>query len=209
LKKGKGREIADFIFFLVVVAGLIYITPLIIKSKIASENKAENETEQANITVENSTIVENQTDNIYESESIKLENKVEEENETQEQENATESNGLRLFTPSEIRNEPPNILLINKNSRPYMIKSAESMWPTILDNDTIVVTDNFNEVKIGDIIWFVNRHKDILPDYDMIFHRVVDVFDGGYLTKGDNNDCVDPFIVRKEDVRFKVIGKLK
>lgn len=203
--KSKKKEIRDFILFLVVAGGLIYFTPYILKGQ--SKPASQNQTEILNATKEN--ISNLSTVNTGENTSTVMKNNSKEENEKQEAENKTVNQSFKIFDGQDLRNEPPNLYLINKHSRPYWMAEAKSMWPTILDNDTIVATDNFNELKVGDIIWFKNNHKDIYPGLDFIFHRIIEIEQDGYLTKGDNNECVDPFLVKKDEVVFKIVGKLK
>ena len=116
---------------------------------------------------------------------------------------------FKVFDPSQIKNEPPNIYLINKTSSPYWISESVSMYPTILDSDTLVATDDFTSLKQGDIIWFWNHHQDIYQGVGFIFHRIVKINSTGYFTKGDNNDYIDPFVVKRNEIVFKIIGRLK
>lgn len=73
-----------------------------------------------------------------------------------------------------------------------------SMEPT-LDTHSMAITDmKSNDYEIGDIV--VYKHEKIL-----IIHRIIDITNNGYITKGDNNPVPDSWIVEKDQVVGKVI----
>ena len=74
---------------------------------------------------------------------------------------------------------------------------SDSMAPTIRKNDVIVVKINDQTIKKQDIITYkVGK--------DFITHRVIDIQDASYITKGDYNNNGDKPIL-KETVIGKVI----
>ncbi|NLA32344.1 MAG: signal peptidase I [Mollicutes bacterium] len=74
---------------------------------------------------------------------------------------------------------------------------SDSMAPTIRKNDVIVVKINDQTIKKQDIITYkVGK--------DFITHRVIDIQDASYITKGDYNNIGDKPIF-KETVIGKVI----
>lgn len=83
---------------------------------------------------------------------------------------------------------------------------SESMLPTLKKQDIVVVKACKKEqLSIGDIITFYN-------DEEIISHRIVKINnDGGkqtFITKGDNNNVIDNFEVKAEDVIGKVCFKI-
>lgn len=79
--------------------------------------------------------------------------------------------------------------------KPIVIVS-ESMTPTIEVNGLLMVEDKpFTEVEKGDII-VVNTDA-----YGLVIHRVVRKTEYGYLTKGDNNERIDSWLVTEEGYR--------
>lgn len=76
------------------------------------------------------------------------------------------------------------------------------MYPNINPGD-IVVVENKNKASLNknDIITFKANNS-------VITHRIVDIKDSVYITKGDNNDVVDPFNVTYEDILGKVLFKI-
>lgn len=106
---------------------------------------------------------------------------------------------------------------VNKNdNRPplfdtYIIVSP-SMVPNINVEDGIVVKrEKISNIKRGDIITFVTH--DSRYDGFIITHRVVGLekLQNGsyyYRTKGDANNSIDPYLVKKEDIYGRVILRI-
>lgn len=76
------------------------------------------------------------------------------------------------------------------------------MYPELQIGD-IVITQKNDDYNIGEIITF-NVNKQYL-----ITHRIVGKQEGGFITKGDNNNTEDIEKVIKEDIEGKVIYNLK
>lgn len=85
--------------------------------------------------------------------------------------------------------------------RTYTILTG-SMYPNINPGD-IVVVENKNKTSLNknDIITFKANNT-------VITHRIVDIKDSTYITKGDNNDVIDPFTINYKDILGKVIFKI-
>lgn len=83
------------------------------------------------------------------------------------------------------------------NVRPAVVMSG-SMEPTIETGSIIVINERDRDVKRGDIIAF--KIGDIA-----VAHRVVDVQDDKFITKGDNNKSVDTGIVTSDMIEGTVI----
>ena len=94
----------------------------------------------------------------------------------------------------------PNNLIKAKD-----VSATGSMRPTIPDNGIILVDSNKNDIKIGDIINFDCANQGIV-------HRVIDITNGIYTTKGDNNAVNDTeglgCHTKINDIRGKVVGVL-
>ena len=73
----------------------------------------------------------------------------------------------------------PNNLIKTKD-----VSETGSMRPTIPDDGILLVDSNKNDIKVGDIIIFDCADKRIV-------HRVIDITNGIYTTKGDNNAIND------------------
>lgn len=96
------------------------------------------------------------------------------------------------------------VIINNKNKitdkftiRALVIKSG-SMYPTLNTNDIIIVKKEEN-YSVGDIITY-NYNNEYL-----VTHRIVDVKDKGFITKGDNNNCEDEESVAIKNIKGKVI----
>ena len=96
-------------------------------------------------------------------------------------------------------------VIINENASYLSIfANTSSMIPTINHNTKAieVMPKNYNELHIGDIIAY-------RLDNDIIVHRIIDIGfdeDGFYaVTKGDNNNVVDPNKIRFQDIIGKVL----
>ena len=75
----------------------------------------------------------------------------------------------------------------------YIMLVGNSMKGTI-DSGTLTVIQPEQEYILGDIIGFINE------DGRNVVHRIVDITDEGYITKGDNNPKNDPRIIPEENV---------
>jgi len=75
-----------------------------------------------------------------------------------------------------------------------------SMEPAIPVGSVVVIKPvNPETLKIGDIICFQ------LSEPTSITHRIINITDEGFVTKGDANEDPDQWIVKKENVIGKVI----
>lgn len=90
--------------------------------------------------------------------------------------------------------------------KPYIVLSG-SMEPNLQIGDMIISKSvNEEQIKIGDIITFVDNNKNIIT------HRVVDILikDGKklYQTKGDNNSSKDVGVISIENIKGKYSFKI-
>ncbi len=77
-----------------------------------------------------------------------------------------------------------------------------SMLPTIPRKAILIEVPVIkSELIVGDI---VSIHQE---DYNIV-HRIVEITNGSYITKGDNNNVVDPEVWEFEDFDRKVAGVL-
>lgn len=81
--------------------------------------------------------------------------------------------------------------------KPLVVLSG-SMEPSIMTGSLVVIDKKENNIKEGDIISF--RSGDAL-----VTHRVTEVTEEGYKTKGDNNEIEDASIVPKRAVEGVVV----
>lgn len=85
--------------------------------------------------------------------------------------------------------------------RAYTILSG-SMKPKIDPGDIVIIL-NKNKVNLNknDIITFKE-------DNTVITHRIVDIKDEGYITKGDNNNSIDAYTVTPKNILGKVMFRI-
>lgn len=76
--------------------------------------------------------------------------------------------------------------------------NSGSMMPELEIGEIIVISEQ-NAYKVGDVITFYTKNKKLLT------HRVIEVCDYGFVTKGDFNNIQDEEIVKKENIQGKVI----
>jgi signal peptidase len=117
------------------------------------------------------------------------------------------------------------LFLVEANNNRFYVVISDSMIPNLNTGDIVIIKhkkedpSSFNNLKIGDIIVFkrldkpAGAHDTIMPRYDTIVHRVVQVmidYSGDRIlrTKGDANPysikLVD-FPIKKENYIGKVI----
>lgn len=75
-----------------------------------------------------------------------------------------------------------------------------SMEPEIRKGDLAFINENieYKDIKEEDIISYnLGRNK--------VLHRVINITENGYITKGDNNDNVDFGVVTKDQLNGKLL----
>lgn len=78
---------------------------------------------------------------------------------------------------------------------------SESMRPTFSCENTLYFCKTTKgELKVGDIINFGTPEY----DFDWVVHRIIAITDEGYITRGDNNDYKDHYVVKYEDINGKL-----
>lgn len=83
--------------------------------------------------------------------------------------------------------------------RNYTVLSG-SMEPEFYPGDLIAVKHkNKTDIKLGDVITYRDG------DGVVITHRIIEETEEGYITKGDNNNVEDSYVVKDEDI----IGEVK
>lgn len=83
-----------------------------------------------------------------------------------------------------------------------------SMEPTIDIGDLVIINTNFDELKENDIITFYDARG------NFVTHRIIEIVNNEFVTKGDNNNSKDQGRITKNEVvgiyvkRIKGLGKL-
>jgi len=85
----------------------------------------------------------------------------------------------------------------------YSTCTGPSMYPTLRPGDGLELYNYRNnaEIKIGDVI--VYPHPDKPMD---VVHRIIKIKPEGVITRGDNNNKIDPYVVKYSDIAGKVIA---
>ena len=99
------------------------------------------------------------------------------------------------------------IFLINKNEKrifylfdtTFFIATGNSMMPFIEQGDLLIVKKQ-KEYQEKDIISFYNASEMLIST-----HRIIKKDANYYETKGDNNNFIDGYKVKNQDIYFKVI----
>ncbi len=77
----------------------------------------------------------------------------------------------------------------------FKVSNTNSMYPTMKENDLVVIKKMANYI-VGDILAYKNKNKQIGA------HRLINIEEGYYLTKGDNN------YKSEKTLKNKVVGKV-
>lgn len=80
----------------------------------------------------------------------------------------------------------------------YLIVKSESMYPILKKNDIIIIKTQKN-YNLNDVITYEDE------DCNLITHRIVKIENEGFIMKGDNNTSNDEKIVKKENIKGKMI----
>lgn len=72
------------------------------------------------------------------------------------------------------------------------------MLPTIKSGDAYLLTiiNDYKQLKKGDIIVYYDSIKDT-----NIVHRIVRIYENGVITRGDNNNKEDPYLIEFKDIK--------
>lgn len=81
------------------------------------------------------------------------------------------------------------------------IATGNSMHPNINAGDLIIIKKT-NRYELNDIIAFQNDENMIVT------HRIHEINNELYITKGDNNHFIDGYQVKQNDIYGKVVGKI-
>ena len=97
-------------------------------------------------------------------------------------------------------------MVLSSSSVKFLTVSGNSMEPVISEKDVVVVLPaHYSQLKIGDII--VYKHEIEGKEFSFT-HRIVDINDDGFRTKGDALDEIDPYIVKPTEIvgifKFKI-----
>lgn len=78
-----------------------------------------------------------------------------------------------------------------------------SMYPTLKSGDGLILYTytSFDDVNIGDIIIYPHPEK----PFDVV-HRIIKKKDNEVITRGDNNNKIDPYFIEYESIIGKVIS---
>ena len=85
----------------------------------------------------------------------------------------------------------------------YSTCTGPSMYPTLRLGDGLELSTYSNnaETRVGDVI--VYPHPDKPMD---VVHRIIKIKPEGVITRGDNNNKIDPYVVKYDDIAGKVIA---
>lgn len=104
-----------------------------------------------------------------------------------------------MYTSYSFRDNPEEAYLFGY--KPVVVLSG-SMEPYLKTNGICIVKKtNYEDVKKDDVLMYSIDDKTIT-------HRVIDITDNGIITKGDNNNERDAYLVQKKNVRAVVVGRM-
>lgn len=99
------------------------------------------------------------------------------------------------------------IILEIPNAQWASYTNTKSMSP-VLDigaNGIEIVPESEDELHIGDIVAYEKKWGNI-----PVIHRIIDIKEDSlgtyYVLKGDNNETIDPVMVRFEQIKYKLIA---
>lgn len=95
-----------------------------------------------------------------------------------------------------VRHEPLPMLF----GRGYAVTVSGSMEPAIAIGDIVWIKEQ-PTYEVGDIIVFVDKDS---PNKSLVTHRIIDVKEDGYVTKGDNNNTADSGLVEPHYIKGEV-----
>jgi len=90
---------------------------------------------------------------------------------------------------------------MNKYKPDFNTCAGPSMYPTIKTGDAFKLDKKitYSDYRIGDIIVYPHPKKPI----DVV-HRIIKVKADGVITRGDNNNLIDPYTIKFGDIKGRV-----
>lgn len=84
-----------------------------------------------------------------------------------------------------------------------MIVMSRSMEPSIKRGNIIIgrKVDDTLELEVGDVCTYIPKGESYT-----VTHRIIDKNNCGFMFKGDNNDQADGDIVKKDQIKYKIIS---
>ncbi|MDF2822256.1 MAG: signal peptidase [Clostridiales bacterium] len=95
------------------------------------------------------------------------------------------------------------LLLFTKGAPVLTYVYSESMEPIIGVNDGFIVMPT-NKYKVGDIIMY----RPTVLKAPFITHRIIDIGNNGYITKGDNSPYIDQQSGEPTVIQDRIVGKV-
>lgn len=97
---------------------------------------------------------------------------------------------------------------IVSNSHFGRIECSGSMKPTFSCNNTLIITDTFeqSDIRVGDVVYYKSSidFSDIYPDVEYVVHRVIGIQGSNYTIRGDVGGMEE--IVPYLSIKYKVLG---
>ena len=92
----------------------------------------------------------------------------------------------------------------------YLNCDSNSMYPTLNCTNTQVMENaNKKNIKLNEIVWFrVPEGYRWQVSSKYIVHRIVGRRKEGWLTRGDNNNITDPWILTDSEIKF-IVRKIR
>lgn len=92
------------------------------------------------------------------------------------------------------------------NIKPFGIEAlvvkSNSMSPIFRRKDIIIIQEQ-KEYKVGDIITYETSKG------ELVTHRIIEEYENGFYTKGDNNNTKDKDLITENNILGKVIYIIK
>jgi len=78
-----------------------------------------------------------------------------------------------------------------------------SMYPTLRSGDGLKLRtyQRPTDMRIGDVIVYPHPHRPV----DVV-HRIINIVPDGVITRGDNNNLIDPYTVGFDEIKGKVVA---
>lgn len=98
----------------------------------------------------------------------------------------------------------PDKVIIDAPNIRYARVASNSMSPAFTDKSKVfeMIPSSPEDIQIGDVISF--REGDIV-----VMHRVIEIVDGKYRTKGDANKKADELLVSFDQIEGVVVGSFR
>lgn len=88
------------------------------------------------------------------------------------------------------------------NGYAFLEVASGSMEPSISMGDLVIINTKDKDILVNDVVTYISN------DNSFVTHRVSDLKEDGFITKGDANNSIDEEIIEEQNIMGKYVFKI-